>query len=87
MAKPFITFGDSSDHGGTVQTATTGFNVNGKPIAGHGDTLLCPTHGAVTIQAQGNGMKGNGKTPARDGDVATCGARLQASEKWVTWQC
>ncbi|MDF0729245.1 PAAR domain-containing protein [Pseudomonas entomophila] len=86
MTKPFIVLGDTSSHGGTVQTATTGFTVNGTPVAGHGDTLECPIHGLVTIQATGNGMKANGKSPARDGDNTSCGACLIASQKGVTWQ-
>ncbi|MFK1566675.1 PAAR domain-containing protein [Pseudomonas aeruginosa] len=86
MTKPFIVLGDTSSHGGAVQTATTGFTDNGIPVAGHGDMLACPIHGPVAIQASGSGMQANGKTPARDGDTAACGASLIASQKGVTWQ-
>lgn len=85
MTRPLIVLGDSSSHGGAVQTATTGFTANGIPVAGHGDTLQCPIHGPVSIQASGSGMQSNGKTPIRDGDVAACGATLTASQGGVTW--
>ncbi|NHB09619.1 PAAR domain-containing protein [Burkholderia cepacia] len=85
MSYPFVVLGDSSSHGGAVQTATTGFTSNGIPVAGHGDMLACPIHGLVAIQAAGNGMHANGKAPVRDGDVAACGARLIASRRGATW--
>lgn len=86
MSRPFIVLGDTSSHGGTVQTATTGFTINGIAVSGHGDTLECPQHGRVGIQAAGPGMRANGKTPARDGDTASCGASLIASQKGIRWQ-
>lgn len=85
MTHPWVVLGDSSSHGGTVHTATTGFTANGIPVAGHGDTLACPTHGMVAIQAAGNGVHGNGRAPAREGDVASCGARLIACQHRLTW--
>ena len=85
MNRPFIVLGDTSSHGGTVQSATTGFTVNGIAVAGHGDSFDCPVHGKVAVQASGGGMRANGKTPARDGDTASCGARLTASQKGINW--
>ncbi|WP_425929592.1 PAAR domain-containing protein [Pseudomonas sp. NyZ201] len=85
MSRPFIVLGDTSSHGGSVQSATTGFTVNGVAVAGHGDSFDCPVHGPVAIQAPGRGMRANGRTPARDGDTASCGACLIASQKGVKW--
>lgn len=85
MTLPFIVLGDTSSHGGTVQSATTGFTVNGIAVAGDGDSFECPLHGTVAIQATGRGLRGNGKIPARHGDTAVCGASLIASQKGITW--
>lgn len=86
MSRPFIVLGDTSSHGGTVQSATTGFTVNGIAVAGHGDSFECPLHGTVAIESTGRGVQSNGKTPARDGDIASCGASLIASQKGIGWQ-
>lgn len=86
MTRPFIVLGDTSSHGGSVQSATTGFTVNGVAVAGQGDIFECPLHGTVAIQAAGRGMRANGKTPARDGDTASCGASLVASHGNARWQ-
>ncbi|MBE2971684.1 MULTISPECIES: PAAR domain-containing protein [Burkholderia] len=85
MTRSLIVLGNTSTHGGAVQTATTGLMVNGIPVAGHGDILQCPMHGPVALQASGSGMQSNGKAPIRDGDTAACGATLIASRSRVTW--
>jgi len=86
MTRPFIVLGDTSSHGGTVQSASTGFTINGIAVAGHGDSFECPLHGTVAIQATGRGMRANGKTPARHADTASCGAALIASQMRTKWQ-
>lgn len=86
MSRPFIVLGDTSSHGGNVQSATTGFTVNGVAVAGQGDVFECPLHGPVEIQATGNGVRANGKTPTRDGDTTACGASLIAAHKSARWQ-
>lgn len=86
MTRPFIVLGDTSSHGGSVQSATAGFTVNRIPAVVQGDTFECPLHGAVTVQAPGRGMQANGKTPARDGDKTSCGASLIASQKNINWK-
>lgn len=86
MNQPLIVLGDTTTHGGAVQSATTGFTANGIAVAGHGDIVHCPAHGIVTIQAPQNGLRGNGKTPAHAGDTTTCGATLIASQRGVSVQ-
>lgn len=86
MSRPFIVLGDTSSHGGSVQSATTGFTVNGVAVAGEGDTFGCPLHGTVEIKAARRGMRANGKTPARDRDTTSCGASLIAAHKNARWQ-
>lgn len=39
MTLPFIVLGDTTSHGGAVQSATTGFTANGIAVAAHGDTV------------------------------------------------
>jgi len=52
MTRPFVVLGDTSSHGGSVQSATTGFTVNGFAVAGHGDSFECPLHGTVVTELQ-----------------------------------
>lgn len=52
-------------------------------MAGHGDAVQCPLHGATSIIASCAGFQSNGKTPAREGDSTSCGAILVASQRGV----
>lgn len=86
MSWPFVVLGDTSSHGGSVNTATAGFTVDGIVLAAQGDNFECPLYGTVAIQAAGHGIRANGKAPARDGDATSCGASLMASHKNAKWQ-
>ncbi len=87
MSKPFVVLGDSTTHSGKVISATTGFTAGGLPVAGHGDAVQCPIHGATSIIASRGGFQSNGKTPAHEGDGTSCGARLVASQRGVNTAC
>ena len=42
MGYPISRIGDTSDHGGTIITGSTGFDIAGVPVARVGDILACP---------------------------------------------
>ena len=77
---------DPSNHGGTITNTNADGTVlaGGDEVAVDGATLVCPTHGAQTIPASGaTKTKVNGKLVLVDGDVAGCGAVIQAPNRNV----
>lgn len=70
-----VRLGDISDHGGTMITATSGFNVNDIKVCVSGDIHSCPIRGhgdtPVTGTAQ---INSSDKMVIKTGDVAGCGA-------------
>ncbi|PTD96015.1 PAAR domain-containing protein [Pseudothauera lacus] len=87
MARPFILLGDSTDHGGTVITASESSDCEGRGIARVGDKVTCPRkgHGRVTVIATGDPTALiDGRPAARHGDKTACGATLIASQSLST---
>lgn len=83
MGRPFITLGDTTDHGGTVIEASAASDTNGKRLARVGDKVTCPKkgHGGTTVIATGDPtMIIDGKPAARHGDKTACGATLIATQ-------
>ena len=80
--KPFISLGDSTDHGGVVITASSPDLVGGKPIARVGDFVTCPIdgHGTTVIVTGDPTTLIDGKAAARQDDLCACGARLIPSQ-------
>ncbi|MBB5018306.1 putative Zn-binding protein involved in type VI secretion [Chitinivorax tropicus] len=85
---PLIVLGDKTTHGGTVITADTTSDINGKPMARVGDMVVCPlckgvfpitTGSPDYLDPQGNGY-------ARHNDETACGAKLIASQTLVGWR-
>lgn len=70
-----VRLGDSSSHGGSVTSASTDTNCNGRGVARNGDSFQCPRHGPRIIIASGR-ANCNGRAVAHVGDVTTCGAVL-----------
>lgn len=70
-----VRLGDGSDHGGSMTSAASGFNVNGIKACVDGDIHSCPISGhgdtPVTGTAQ---INSNGKRVIKTGDTAGCGA-------------
>lgn len=87
MSRPFILLGDTTSHGGTVVSASSSSDCDGKGIARVGDKVTCPHsgHGRVTVIATGDPTAMiDGKPAARHGDKTACGAMLIASQPLTT---
>ena len=76
MGKPVARLGDTTNHGGTIVTGSTGTIVNGKPVARMGDLHACPRkgHGLTRIVSGSTTTLIEGKPTARMGDTTGCGA-------------
>lgn len=72
--------GDQTDHGGVVIEHIPYTNLNGKPMAGKGNMVLCPKcKGAFPIIEGSDTYRVNGVAVALDGMKTACGASLIAS--------
>lgn len=80
--RPFIVFGDQTDHGGRVIESSVMTNTHGKGIARVGDQVTCPKkgHGTTVIVTGDPTMVIDGKAAARHGDKCACGATLISSQ-------
>lgn len=76
--KRVVRLGDPTTHGGTVVSATVGYVMFGKEVAGRGDTAKCPIrgHGVVTIVEGDPSWTINGKNVALEGHKCSCGCSL-----------
>lgn len=81
-ARPFISRGDQTDHGGVVVEASLMTDTHGKGIARIGDKVTCPKqgHGPTVIVSGDPTMIIDGKPAARHGDKCACGATLIATQ-------
>ena len=79
--KRIVRLGDPSDHGGYMVTASGKMRAKGIVVCNHGDQHVCPIegHGTTSVSSTAPRFKVNGNTILRDGDVAGCGARINAS--------
>lgn len=79
--KGIIRLGDSTDHGGTVITASSTMTVLGKPVARVGDLVSCPIkgHGVNPIIEGQPAFTDQGKQVALDGHKSACGCSLISS--------
>lgn len=82
MSRPFIVFGDQTDHGGVVIEASVMTDTHGKGIARVGDQVTCPkrNHGTTVIVTGDPTMIIDGRAAARHGDKCACGATLISSQ-------
>ncbi|MDH0091463.1 MULTISPECIES: PAAR domain-containing protein [Achromobacter] len=72
--------GDKTDHGGLVLEGFEHANFNGRPVAGVGHMVSCPTCKGIFAIAEGSGAFNIGGVPiALQGMKTTCGASLIAS--------
>lgn len=80
-----IRLGDSSDHGGTMVTASGKFKSGGVQACLDGDLHQCGNsdHGTTPVTSTAT-AKSDGKGILRGGDRAGCGALLSSSSKNVT---
>ncbi|TDR28833.1 PAAR domain-containing protein [Hydromonas duriensis] len=75
MAYPVSRLGDTSDHGGTIITASNA-KAGGVPIARIGDILDCPQHGKNPIVSSIVISKVGGVPVAHVGSKTECGATI-----------
>ena len=73
---PIARLGDTSDHGGTIITASTVVSCDGIGVAGQGDLHSCPIpgHGVTPLISGSDGKMADGLLIIRIGDIAECGA-------------
>ena len=81
MKKRVIRLGDKTSHGGVVVSATSHFNVFGKPVARLGDSVACPVpgHGVCSIAEGDPTWTIDGIPVALEGHKTSCGASLISS--------
>ncbi|CDG98178.1 conserved hypothetical protein [Xenorhabdus bovienii str. puntauvense] len=80
--KAVILLNDTTDHGGKVITAVSGYTYKGIPVAGESDLVECPKcEGVFPIVEGSDNLKNNGKSIAVEGVHTACGAKLIASQK------
>ena len=80
--KNVIRLGDSTSHGGKVlNVRARHFKVAQVPVACVGDPCSCPKpgHSGCTIATGSKRHRIDGVAVAYDGDVTSCGAKLQSS--------
>jgi len=80
MGRAIIVLGDTTNHGGTVITASGTAQTDGKAIACVGDKVRCPRHGVKAIVSGDATMLIDGKPVARHGDSIECGATLVSQQ-------
>lgn len=77
-----IRVGDSTDHGGKVETGSLTMKFDGRYVARKGDRVSCLQHSDVSpnIIEEGDSSMTDGGIPiARHGHRVTCGCRLISS--------
>ena len=78
--KSIVRLGDTTDHGGSVIESIPHTNLNGKPMAGKGNLVMCPLcKGPFPITEGSSTYSVNGVPVALDGMKTDCGASLIAS--------
>lgn len=89
MARPYIVYGDATDHGGKVLEGSDTTTINGKPVARVGDKVSCPRpgHGTCAIVSGDATCLIDGKPVARHGDKTGCGAVLVSTQMLVADHC
>lgn len=78
--KAIVRLGDTTDPGGLVIESIPHTNLNGKPMAGKGHMVICPScKGSFSIAEGSSIYSVNGIPVPLDGMKTTCGATLIAS--------
>jgi uncharacterized Zn-binding protein involved in type VI secretion len=85
MTYPVSRVGDTSDHGGTIITGSSSFDVSGIPVARIGDILACPQHGNNPIVSSlAVSTQDEGKLLAHIGSKTECGATITTGDTAFT---
>jgi uncharacterized Zn-binding protein involved in type VI secretion len=85
MGNPVARLGDTSDHGGTIISASSDTFADGVAIARSGDMHSCPISGhGVTAMTSSSTTLVNGKSVIRvTVDQAGCGAKIVSGSPTV----
>ncbi|HEY4317359.1 MAG TPA: PAAR domain-containing protein [Herbaspirillum sp.] len=86
MSRAVIVLGDKTSHGGSVIEASGQTSSGNIKVARVGDKVSCPIpgHGNNPISTGDVTLTIDGAPVARDGDKASCGAILIASQRNTT---
>ncbi|MER5081698.1 PAAR domain-containing protein [Providencia stuartii] len=79
MMKRVVRLGDKTSHGGVVISASSSFEIMGRPAALLNDTVSCPKHGDNVIVECSFEYDENGRGIVYEGCKTVCGATLYAS--------
>jgi len=86
--KNIVRLDDITDHGGVVIESMPHTNLNGKPMAGKGNLVMCPLCKGPFPTAEGSSTYSvNGVAVALDGMKTACGAKLIASGSRASVHC
>lgn len=77
--KRIVRLGDKTSHGGVVVSASSTFDIMGKPAALLHDSVSCPRHGNNTLVECSAEYHENGRGIAYEGCKTACGATVYAS--------
>ena len=77
MARRAVLLGDTSDHGGTMISASASFKINGRAVCLDGDLHACPKkkHKITPVSATGSATC-SGRRIVVTGDKAACGCSV-----------
>jgi uncharacterized Zn-binding protein involved in type VI secretion len=76
MSRMWIVIGDTTTGGGTVVSGSPFTDIDGKPVARIGDSVVCLRHGPTVIVSGDSTMIIDGQPVARHGDGIACGCSL-----------
>ncbi len=76
MGRIWIVVGDTTTGGGTVVSGSPFTDIDGKPVARIGDSVVCMRHGPTVIVSGDSTMIIDGQPVARHGDGVACGCSL-----------
>ncbi|ATE70270.1 PAAR domain-containing protein [Lysobacter capsici] len=76
MGRIWIVVGDTTTGGGSVVSGSPFTDIDGKPVARIGDSVVCLRHGPTVIVSGDSTMIIDGQPVARHGDGVACGCSL-----------
>lgn len=81
-----VLLGDATSHGGKVITASSTFDIGGRPAALLYDIVSCPEHGDNPIIEAGDGLIDEDRPTVVDRCRTRCGSYVIASTAEVSFE-
>lgn len=81
MGRIWIVVGDTTTGGGSVVSGSPFTDIDGKPVARIGDSVVCLRHGPTVIVSGDSSMIVDGQPVARHGDGLACTCSLVAVQQ------